>query len=69
MCPYQMETGDVVTWQMEKAEVLNDFFASIFTSQFSSHTTQITESKGFFIHWKNERTPVPEDHVLYYLRN
>ncbi|KAK4818694.1 hypothetical protein QYF61_017915 [Mycteria americana] len=29
--PLQKETGDLVTWDMEKAEVLNDFFASVFT--------------------------------------
>jgi len=31
---------------MEKAEVLSDFFASVFTSESSSHTTQAAEGKG-----------------------
>ncbi|GAB0209752.1 hypothetical protein GRJ2_003440900 [Grus japonensis] len=44
--PLQNETGDLVTQDMEKAEVLNDFFASVFTSKGSSHTTQVTEGKG-----------------------
>lgn len=31
MDPLQKETGDLVTRDMEKAEVLNDFFAPFFT--------------------------------------
>ena len=34
--PLQKETGDLVTRDM-KAEVLNDFFSSDFTSKCSSH--------------------------------
>ncbi|KFV13114.1 hypothetical protein N340_13029, partial [Tauraco erythrolophus] len=41
--PLQKETGDLATWNMEKAEVLNDFFASVFTSKSSSGTAQVTE--------------------------
>ena len=37
--PLQKETGDLVTRDMEKAEVFSDFFASVFTSKDSSHTT------------------------------
>jgi len=40
------EKGDLFTWKMEKAEVLNDFFASVFTSKCSSHTAQAADSKG-----------------------
>ncbi|GAB0177211.1 hypothetical protein GRJ2_000186300 [Grus japonensis] len=36
--PLQKETGDLVTQDMEKAEVFNNFFASVFTSKRSSHT-------------------------------
>ncbi|GAB0176214.1 hypothetical protein GRJ2_000086600 [Grus japonensis] len=43
--PLWKETGDLVTWDMEKAEVFNDFFASVFTSKCSSHTTQVAEGK------------------------
>ena len=46
MGPLWKEMGELVTWDMEKAEVLNDFFASVFTSKGSSHTAQVTEGKG-----------------------
>ncbi|KFV01564.1 hypothetical protein N340_02894, partial [Tauraco erythrolophus] len=44
--PLWKETGDLATWDMEKAEVLNDFFASAFTDKSSSCTAQVTEGKG-----------------------
>ena len=57
--PLQKET---VTRDMEKAEVLDDFFASVFTSECSSHTTQVAEGKGR--DWENEEPPtVGEDQV------
>ena len=66
--PLQKETGDLVTWDMEKAEVLNDFFASVFTGKCSSRTTQVTEGKGR--DWENEELPtVGEDQVRDHLRN
>ncbi|GAB0188244.1 mitochondrial enolase superfamily member 1 [Grus japonensis] len=66
--PLWKEMGDLVTQDMEKAEVLNDIFASIFTSKGSSHTTQVTEGKGR--DWENEEPPtVGEDQVREYLRN
>jgi len=40
------KTGDLVTQGIEKAAVLNDFFACVFTSNCSSHTAQVTEGKG-----------------------
>ncbi|GAB0179618.1 mitochondrial enolase superfamily member 1 [Grus japonensis] len=58
--------GDLVTQDMEKAEVLNDFFASVFTGKCLSHTAQVTEGKD----WENEEPPtVGEDHVRDHLRN
>jgi len=36
----------VVIRGMEKDEVLNDFFASVFTDKCPSHTAQVTEGKG-----------------------
>ncbi|GAB0209349.1 hypothetical protein GRJ2_003400600 [Grus japonensis] len=66
--PLQNETGDLVTQDMEKAEVLNDFFASVFTGKSLSHTAQVTEGKGR--DWENAEPPtVGEDQVREYLRN
>ncbi|GAB0194031.1 mitochondrial enolase superfamily member 1 [Grus japonensis] len=66
MGPLQNETGDLVTQDVEKAEVLNDFFASVFTGKRLSHTAQVTEGR----HWENAEPPtVGEDQVREYLRN
>jgi len=40
--PRWKETGDLVTWDMERTEVLNSF-ASVFAGRCSNHTTQVTE--------------------------
>ncbi|GAB0188221.1 mitochondrial enolase superfamily member 1 [Grus japonensis] len=51
---------------MEKAEVLNDFFASVFTGKSLSHTAQVAEGRD----WENAEPPtVGEDQVREYLRN
>ncbi|GAB0183519.1 mitochondrial enolase superfamily member 1 [Grus japonensis] len=66
--PLRNEMGDLVTQDMEKGEVLNDFFASVFTSKCPSHTVQTTEGKGR--DWENEEPPtVAEDQVHDQLRN
>ncbi|GAB0204604.1 mitochondrial enolase superfamily member 1 [Grus japonensis] len=65
--PLRNETGDLVTQDMEKAEILNDFFASVFTAKCSSHTTQVAEGKGR--DWEKEEPPtVGEDHIQDHLR-
>jgi len=56
------------TWLPQKAEVLNNIFASVFTSKCSSHTTQVTEDKGRA--WENEELPIAgEDQVRDHPRN
>jgi len=44
---------------MEKAEVLNDFSASVFIGKCSSHTAQTAEDKGRA--WENEELPTVEN--------
>jgi len=66
--PLQKEAGDLVTQDVEKVEVLNVFFASVFDSKCSSHTAQVAEGKGR--DWENEEPPtVGEDQVRDCLRN
>ncbi|GAB0199287.1 mitochondrial enolase superfamily member 1 [Grus japonensis] len=64
--PLRNETGDLVPQDMEKAEVLSDFFASVFTGKCLSHAAQVAEGRD----WENAEPPtVGEDQVREYLRN
>ena len=45
MGPFWKETGDLVMRDVEKAKVLNYFFASLFTDTVSRPIAQVTESK------------------------
>jgi len=66
--PLWKEMGDVITQERDKAEVMNNFVASVFTGKCSSHTTQVAEGKGR--DWENEEPPtVGEDQVQDHLRN
>ncbi|PKU34028.1 rna-directed dna polymerase from mobile element jockey-like [Limosa lapponica baueri] len=59
--------GYVVTQDMDKVEVLNDFFATVFTGKGSSHTAQVAEGKGR--DWENEQPPMgPDEMHLWVLR-
>lgn len=41
----QKETGDLILKDTEKAEVFNEFFASVSTIKGSSHTAHVAESQ------------------------
>ncbi|KFM05090.1 hypothetical protein AS27_03707, partial [Aptenodytes forsteri] len=58
--PLRNEMGDPVTRDTEKAEVLNAFFASVFTGKCSSLTAQAAEGKGG--DWENEEPPTVGEH-------
>ncbi|KAJ7427222.1 rna-directed dna polymerase from mobile element jockey-like [Willisornis vidua] len=62
--------GDLVTWDVEKAEVLNDFFAPVFTVKCSRHTAHIAEvADGKDRDWENEEPSAVEDQVQDHLQN
>jgi len=66
--PKASNTGRLATMNKEKAEVFNNIFASVFTTDCSSHTPRVDRSKdGDW--WKNVPTSVSKDVVCNKLRN
>lgn len=53
--------GDLATQDMEKAEVLSEFCASVFTSKNSSHTEPAPGGKGR--EWENSKLPTVGEKV------
>lgn len=67
MGPLLKETGDLVTQDIEKAEVMNAFFTSVITSKTSLQESEIPEMKGKG--WSKEGLSlVEEDQVKEYVR-
>uniref|UniRef100_A0A8B9FNM4 Reverse transcriptase domain-containing protein n=1 Tax=Amazona collaria TaxID=241587 RepID=A0A8B9FNM4_9PSIT len=62
-------SGGLATLDLEKAEVLNDFFASVFTGKCSDHTTQVLEGRRRACENEDPRPTVGEDLVRDHLRN
>ncbi|KFQ71317.1 hypothetical protein N335_05210, partial [Phaethon lepturus] len=62
VAPLMSKTGKLVTTDEEKAEVLNDFFASVFTGNVSTHNSQMNGPQDR--DWRSKVPPtVREDHV------
>lgn len=60
--PLRKGTGDLVTQDMEKAQVFYNFFASFFTSKCCSHTAQVAEGESR--DGENEEPPTAEQPPL-----
>lgn len=54
--------GDLATLVMRKAVVLNDFFASVFTGEYSTHTAKVTGGKGR--DWENKVLPTAREYQV-----
>lgn len=67
MGPLWKILGDLFFQDMDEAEVLNHFFVSVFTSNFSSHTAQVAE--GERRNWENQELTTIGGGVQGHLRN
>uniref|UniRef100_A0A8B9G509 Reverse transcriptase domain-containing protein n=1 Tax=Amazona collaria TaxID=241587 RepID=A0A8B9G509_9PSIT len=67
--PLQKLSGELATLDLEKAEVLNDFFASVFTGKCSDHTTQVLEGSHRDCENEDIGHTVGKDMVRDHLRN
>ncbi|GAB0177898.1 mitochondrial enolase superfamily member 1 [Grus japonensis] len=66
--PLFNKTGDLGTQDMEKAEVLNAGFLSVFTSKTGLQESQVLETKGK--DWSKKDVPlIEEDQIREYLSN
>ena len=59
----------LVTWSVEKAEVLNDFFALVFTSKGSSHPCQRRQVQDHLRNLKVHKSMGPDEMHLRVLRD
>jgi len=62
VCPLLKETGYLVTQDMEKAELMNAFFASVFTSMTGLQESQGPETNGKI--WSKAVIPLVEEHQV-----
>uniref|UniRef100_A0A8B9F277 Reverse transcriptase domain-containing protein n=1 Tax=Amazona collaria TaxID=241587 RepID=A0A8B9F277_9PSIT len=67
--PLRKLSGELDTLDLEKAEVLNDFFASVFTGECPDHNTQVLEGRHRDCESEDPRPTVGKDLVRDHLRS
>uniref|UniRef100_A0A672UQA6 Reverse transcriptase domain-containing protein n=1 Tax=Strigops habroptila TaxID=2489341 RepID=A0A672UQA6_STRHB len=67
--PLRKLSGELATMDLEKAEVLNDAFASVFTGKCSDHTAQDLKGRSRDCENEDLRPTVGEDQVRDHLKN